>query len=81
MTNEDIYGYITQYRQVLEQLDEPFPKPFILQDVVDRSLPLAPTGMPVGIPNDGTTPPVQTPPPTGPTREPEVPPDARPPGA
>jgi len=81
MTNEDIYGYITQYRQVLEQLDEPFPKPFILQDVVDRSLPLAPTGMPGGMPNDGTTPPIQTPPPTGPTREPEVPPDARPPGA
>jgi hypothetical protein len=81
ITNEDINSYITQYRRVLEQLDEPFPKPFILQDVVDRSLPLAPTGMPGGMPDDGSTPPVQTPPPTGPTREPEVPPDARPPGA
>jgi hypothetical protein len=24
---------------VLDQLDEPFPKPFILQDVLDRALP------------------------------------------
>lgn len=76
ITTEDINGYITEYRRVLEQLDEPFPKPFVLQDVIDRSLPAAPVQMPPG--GEGTTPPVMTPPPTGPTRELEVPPDARP---
>jgi len=80
ITNEDINDYILRYRKVLEQLDEPFPKPFVLQDVVDRSLPIAPPPMPAGMSGDPNTPPVNTPRPTGETRELEVPPDARPPG-
>ena len=75
ITNEDLNGYVTEYRRVLEQLDEPFPRPFVLQDVVDRSLPMANVQRPD--PGDGTTPPVN-PQPQGQTREPEVPPDARP---
>ena len=75
MTNEDLIGYVSEYRRVLEQLDEQFPRPFVLQDVVDRSLPTAPMQRPDA--GDGTTPPVN-PPPQGPTREPTVPPDARP---
>jgi hypothetical protein len=27
---------IKVYHKVLDQLDEPFPKPFILQDIVDK---------------------------------------------
>ena len=82
ITNEDINAIVSQYRKVLEQLDEPFPKPFILQDVVDRTLPLAPPPMPAGMGAPGGVP-VSPPPtdPTAPTRDPEVPPDARPPGA
>ena len=82
ITNEDINTIVSQYRKVLEQLDEPFPKPFILQDVVDRTLPLAPPPMPAGMGAPGGVP-VSPPPtdPTAPTRDPEVPPDARPPGA
>ncbi len=80
ITNEDINDYIVRYRKVLEQLDEPFPRPFVLQDVVDRSLPIAPPPMPAGMSGDSNTPPVNTPRPTGETRELEVPPDARPPG-
>jgi hypothetical protein len=78
ITNEDINDYIVRYRKVLEQLDEQFPKPFVLQDVVDRTLPMAPP--PAGMSGDPNTPPVNTPRPTGETRELEVPPDARPPG-
>ena len=80
ITNEDINDLIVSYRKVLEQLDEPFPKPFVLQDVVDRSLPLAPPPMSPGTSGAPNTPPINTPRPTGPTRDPEVPPDARPPG-
>jgi hypothetical protein len=80
ITNEDINDYIVRYRKVLEQLDEQFPKPFVLQDVVDRTLPMAPPPMPAGMSGDPNTPPVNTPRPTGETRELEVPPDARPPG-
>jgi len=84
ITNDDINDLIVRYRKVLEQLDEPFPKPFVLQDVVDRTLPLAPPPMPPGMSGGPDahpdTPPVNTPRPTGPTRELEVPPDARPPG-
>jgi hypothetical protein len=79
ITNDDINEYVKKYRKVLEQLDEPFPKPFVLQDVVDRTLPLAPPPMPPGMSGAPGTIPVNTPPPTGPTRELEVPPDARPP--
>jgi hypothetical protein len=28
---------VNSYRKVLEQLDEPFPVPFVLQDVVNRA--------------------------------------------
>ena len=37
MTQEDIVEIIDIYRELLEQLDEPFPKPFILDDVLDRA--------------------------------------------
>jgi hypothetical protein len=37
MTQEDIVEIIDVYRELLEQLDEPFPKPFILDDVLDRT--------------------------------------------
>jgi hypothetical protein len=37
MTQEDIVEIIDIYRELLEQLDEPFPKPFILDDVLDRT--------------------------------------------
>jgi hypothetical protein len=30
---------VGRYRKVLEQLDEPFPKPFILQDMLDKAAP------------------------------------------
>lgn len=34
-TGEDLMDVIARYRRILGQLDEPFPKPFILQDVID----------------------------------------------
>ena len=37
LTAEDIAELIDRYRKVLEQLDEKFPKPFVLQDVLDRT--------------------------------------------
>ncbi|MFM8633732.1 MAG: hypothetical protein ACKOEX_02800 [Planctomycetia bacterium] len=36
LTGDDIVEIVKRYRKVLEQLDEPFPKPFILQDVLDK---------------------------------------------
>jgi hypothetical protein len=39
LTAEDLATAVRKYRKVLDQLDEPFPKPFILQDVLDRALP------------------------------------------
>jgi hypothetical protein len=30
---------VERYRKLLEQLDEPFPQPFVLQDVLDRAGP------------------------------------------
>ena len=35
LTADDIKELVDRYRKVLEQLDEPFPKPFILQDVIE----------------------------------------------
>ena len=35
MTQEDIIEIIDTYRELLEQLDEPFPQPFILDDVLN----------------------------------------------
>ena len=37
MTQEDIIEIIDIYRELLEQLDEPFPQPFILDDVLNRT--------------------------------------------
>ena len=37
MTREDIIEIIDTYRELLEQLDEPFPQPFILDDVLNRT--------------------------------------------
>ncbi|HAY36888.1 MAG TPA: hypothetical protein DCY57_07925, partial [Bacteroidetes bacterium] len=37
MTQEDIIEIIDTYRELLEQLDEPFPQPFILDDVLNRT--------------------------------------------
>jgi hypothetical protein len=39
LTADDIADIVERYRKVLEQLDEPFPKPFILQDMLDRAPP------------------------------------------
>lgn len=36
-TDEDLMEVIRRYRNILKQLDEPFPKPFILQDVIDAN--------------------------------------------
>ena len=36
---DDLAEIVGRYRRVLEQLDEPFPKPFILQDMLDRAAP------------------------------------------
>jgi hypothetical protein len=36
---DDISEVVGRYRRVLEQLDEPFPQPFVLQDVLDRATP------------------------------------------
>ena len=35
LTADDIVEVIDRYRKLLEQLDEPFPSPFVLQDVID----------------------------------------------
>jgi hypothetical protein len=35
LTAEDIAEVVDRYRKLLEQLDEPFPQPFVLQDVLD----------------------------------------------
>lgn len=35
LTADDIKELVDRYRKVLEQLDEPFPQPFILQDVLE----------------------------------------------
>ena len=32
---DDLMDVIKRYRRILGQLDEPFPQPFILQDVID----------------------------------------------
>lgn len=39
LTADDIAEVVDRYRKLLEQLDEPFPKSFVLQDVVDRASP------------------------------------------
>lgn len=36
LTGSDLMDFVKQYRKILKQLDEPFPKKFILQDIVDR---------------------------------------------
>jgi len=39
ITADDTAEMVGRYRKVLEQLDEPFPKPFILQDILDKAGP------------------------------------------
>ena len=39
ITADDTAELVGRYRKVLEQLDEPFPKPFILQDMLDKAAP------------------------------------------
>jgi len=36
LTGDDLVEYIERYKKVLEQLDEKFPQPFILDDVLNR---------------------------------------------
>jgi hypothetical protein len=36
ITVDDLMDDINRYRRLLNQMDEPFPKPFILQDIIDR---------------------------------------------
>ena len=40
LTADDIAQIVDRYRKLLEQLDEPFPSPFILQDILDNAGPL-----------------------------------------
>jgi hypothetical protein len=35
-TGDDLLRVIRRYREILKQRDEPFPKPFILQDILDK---------------------------------------------
>lgn len=37
LTADDIKEVVDSYRQVLDQLDEPFPRPFLLQDMLDSA--------------------------------------------
>jgi hypothetical protein len=39
LSAQDMRDVVDRYRKLLEQLDEPFPKPFVLQDVLDRAGP------------------------------------------
>jgi hypothetical protein len=39
LTADDMRDIVDRYRKLLEQLDEPFPKPFVLQDVLDLAGP------------------------------------------
>jgi hypothetical protein len=39
LTADDIVEVVNRYRKLLEQLDEPFPSPFVLQDMIDRTGP------------------------------------------
>jgi hypothetical protein len=39
LTADDIAEVVARYRKVLEQLDEPFPRPFVLQDMLDLATP------------------------------------------
>ena len=39
LTGDDLVEMIDRYRKVLDQLDEKFPQPFILQDVLDKATP------------------------------------------
>jgi len=39
LTGDDLVEMIDRYRKVLDQLDEKFPQPFILQDVLDKAKP------------------------------------------
>jgi hypothetical protein len=41
LTGDDLVEMIDRYRKVLDQLDEKFPQPFVLQDVLDKA---GPTG-------------------------------------
>jgi len=40
LTADDLAEIATRYRRLLEQLDEPFPSPFILQDMLDQAGPV-----------------------------------------
>jgi hypothetical protein len=40
LTADDIAEITGRYRRLLEQLDEPFPRPFILQDMLDKAGPI-----------------------------------------
>ena len=53
------HDVIDTYKKVLEQLDEPFPKPFVLQDAIDRTMPTTPVPPPQAEP--GSTPPLTAP--------------------
>jgi len=39
LSAQDMRDVVDRYRKLLEQLDEPFPKPFVLQDVLDLAGP------------------------------------------
>jgi hypothetical protein len=41
ITGDELMDVVDRYKKLLEQLDEPFPKPFVLQDIVDAQGPAA----------------------------------------
>jgi hypothetical protein len=36
LTADDLMDIVNRYRRLLQRMDEPFPKPFILQDIIDK---------------------------------------------
>ena len=36
LTGDDLMDVIKIYREILQRMGEPFPKPFILQDIIDK---------------------------------------------
>ncbi len=36
LTGDDLMDEIKVYREILHRMDEPFPKPFLLQEIIDK---------------------------------------------
>ncbi len=59
MTADEISEIVDRYKKVLEQLDEKFPKSFVLSDILKRAQPSAPPAPPPeNVPSSETKPPL-----------------------